>query len=444
MKNLIAVVGLLVGAAMPSRAALYYASETSASSHTLRVAGVVRINNPATPYAQSIVLDGRAGTGTFLYGVGAATGAFTATGATQYSVTTSSGISVAAGMVVAPGGLNGPLYGSGANITAATIPNAALVANTVTSAKMSNTISANSCGSATAVPVITYDAAGRLSACTPTTISGATQWTTSGSNIQYLTNGGIVQIGKYSGLGAKLHVGGSSLDSAAHSLAMVNISTQSSGYPGLTSVLALRISNNAGSAGTRTNILLSGNDETNLKAPSSFYAGTWLSNMEGRADVAGRNFAQSFDIAVATGYRPGFSFTHVGLGTGDPNTAVGGPVFEIGYDYFDNEAAATHKANPGPAQASLGVFQSLNSPAYAVVVSSQNSTALLSVHNNGATVVGSGTLAVSGSITTGSATPGSGTQLYYCAGGTFAGNVVRGAGGVCTGGTATAIGIWVP
>lgn len=38
----------------------------------------------------------------------------------------------------------------------------------------------------------------------------------------------------------------------------------------------------------------------------------------------------------------------------------------------------------------------------------------------------------------------SGTQLYYCTGGTFAGNVGRGAGMICTGGSATALGIYVP
>ena len=332
MKNLLVIAALLFAA--PAQAGKFYDLVASVSSATLRLAGVIQVNDPSAPYTTKITING-------------VDGAITATS------------------------FSGALNGS------------SLVNTTVTSAKMTTTISANSCGSATAVPVITYDAAGRLTACTPTTISGATQWATSGNNISYLTNGGIVQIGKYSGLGAKLHVGGSSLDGAAQSLAMVSISTQSSGYPGLTSVLAMRLSNNAGSAGTRTNIVISGNDETNLKSPSSYFAGTWLSGMEGRADVAGRNFAQSFDIAVATGYRPGFGFTHVGLGTGDPKTAVGGPVFEIGYGYFDDEVAATRKANPGPAHASFGVFQDLNSPGYAVVVSSKDASVLHAVRSDG-------------------------------------------------------------
>lgn len=37
-----------------------------------------------------------------------------------------------------------------------------------------------------------------------------------------------------------------------------------------------------------------------------------------------------------------------------------------------------------------------------------------------------------------------GQQLSYCAGGTFAGNVCRGGACICTGGTATALGIYVP
>ena len=39
---------------------------------------------------------------------------------------------------------------------------------------------------------------------------------------------------------------------------------------------------------------------------------------------------------------------------------------------------------------------------------------------------------------------GTGTQLYRCNGGTFAGNIVYGAAGLCTGGTAVAIPVWVP
>lgn len=38
---------------------------------------------------------------------------------------------------------------------------------------------------------------------------------------------------------------------------------------------------------------------------------------------------------------------------------------------------------------------------------------------------------------------GSGTELFYCAGGTFAGNVCRGSACICTGGTATALNIFV-
>lgn len=59
-------------------------------------------------------------------------------------------------------------------------------------------------------------------------------------------------------------------------------------------------------------------------------------------------------------------------------------------------------------------------------------------------IASTGKVAVLGSFTTGSVTPEAGTQLYYCVGGTFAGNVGRGAGMICTAGTATAMGIWVP
>lgn len=41
-------------------------------------------------------------------------------------------------------------------------------------------------------------------------------------------------------------------------------------------------------------------------------------------------------------------------------------------------------------------------------------------------------------------TVSAGTQLYYCNGGTFAGNVGRGASTICTGGSAVGLGIYVP
>ncbi len=54
-----------------------------------------------------------------------------------------------------------------------------------------------------------------------------------------------------------------------------------------------------------------------------------------------------------------------------------------------------------------------------------------------------GQLATSSSIFAG-APINTGTQLYRCSGGTFAGNIVYGGGGLCTGGTAVAIPLWVP
>ena len=40
--------------------------------------------------------------------------------------------------------------------------------------------------------------------------------------------------------------------------------------------------------------------------------------------------------------------------------------------------------------------------------------------------------------------PASGIQLFYCNGGTFTGNICRGAACICTGGSAAALGIYVP
>lgn len=61
--------------------------------------------------------------------------------------------------------------------------------------------------------------------------------------------------------------------------------------------------------------------------------------------------------------------------------------------------------------------------------------------------VGSG-LAINGNVEVSSqvilgTTIGAGVQLFYCSGGTFTGNICRGAACICTGGTATALSIYV-
>lgn len=57
------------------------------------------------------------------------------------------------------------------------------------------------------------------------------------------------------------------------------------------------------------------------------------------------------------------------------------------------------------------------------------------------TITSSGTVVVSSAIYAGSSAA---VQLYRCSGGTFAGNIVYGASGLCTGGTPVAIPVWVP
>jgi hypothetical protein len=69
---------------------------------------------------------------------------------------------------------------SATNITSGTLPDA----------RLSNVITAGSVGDATHIPVLTYDAHGRLTVTSTALVSGVTQWTTTGSNI-YFTGGSI-------------------------------------------------------------------------------------------------------------------------------------------------------------------------------------------------------------------------------------------------------------
>ena len=88
--------------------------------------------------------------------------------------------------------------------------------------------------------------------------------------------------------------------------------------------------------------------------------------------------------------------------------------------------------------ARLEVLSAESPTAYVLAISSQSDTvgSLLGVTGAGRVAIASTTYLGTGIDT--------GTQLYYCAGGTFAGNVARGASAICTGGTATPMGIWVP
>lgn len=88
-----------------------------------------------------------------------------------------------------------------------------------------------------------------------------------------------------------------------------------------------------------------------------------------------------------------------------------------------------------------------------VQLSASGGTRVATFDNNGNSIFGTvgtvSTFTASGILTTSSsvfagAALNTGTQLYRCSGGTFAGNIVYGAGGLCTGGTAVAIPVWVP
>lgn len=61
MKSLLVVLALL-GFTAPARAGLYYSNDANASSDTLRVAGIIRVNDPAAPYTSKITINGVNGT----------------------------------------------------------------------------------------------------------------------------------------------------------------------------------------------------------------------------------------------------------------------------------------------------------------------------------------------------------------------------------------------
>lgn len=65
MKKLIVVLSVLAGLAAPAKAGMFYSNDVSATSDTMRVAGVVKIADPATPYVPTITLNGVGGQATF-------------------------------------------------------------------------------------------------------------------------------------------------------------------------------------------------------------------------------------------------------------------------------------------------------------------------------------------------------------------------------------------
>lgn len=81
MKTLLVVLALL--SAAPARAALYYSNEANASSDTMRVGGVIKVTDPASPYVPTITLNGVGGviTATTLTGNAATATALAANGA---------------------------------------------------------------------------------------------------------------------------------------------------------------------------------------------------------------------------------------------------------------------------------------------------------------------------------------------------------------------------
>lgn len=119
MKKIALLVGLVLAAAVPARAGIYYDLAQSASSMTWRMVGISKWFASSTTGSPTVTVDGANG------GIAASSATFTATGANIFSVRTSSGINVAAGGVYAPffsasTGFFGSLFGNAATATLAT------------------------------------------------------------------------------------------------------------------------------------------------------------------------------------------------------------------------------------------------------------------------------------------------------------------------------------
>lgn len=119
MKKIALLVGLVLAAAPPARAGIYYDLTQSVSSMTWRMVGISKWFASSTAGTPTVTIDGANG------GIAASSATLTATGNNIFSLRTSSGVNVSAGGVYAPffsatTGFFGSLFGNATTATSAT------------------------------------------------------------------------------------------------------------------------------------------------------------------------------------------------------------------------------------------------------------------------------------------------------------------------------------
>ena len=367
MKSLLVVLALLTAA--PARAALYYSNEANSSSDTMRVGGVIKVTDPASPYVPTITLNGVGGQAT----VGALTGSsgtFINAASEQLRVGSPSyyyalGRSAVDGSMYSYGSQNGYGFYRWGNVDYATTMS--LSATGALGVRQGVTMSSGTISSSDGI-VFGYN-----SYATPSYTADDI------SKIRFTAPSG-------NGYIRTLDIVAASASGASSNLRF--FTGASGGNP-----LPAMIINGDGDIWFKSNTVYT----------STYTAATGALALAGQLTVSsGPVLVQGSNAAVVV-YAP-FSGTGVTVRGSQNGNKV---AFQVAPD-ADGD----------------GVL-SLNN---------LNETNTVQIHPNGDTFFNGGAVRLKTQT---------GTELHYCNGGTFAGNIGRGSGMICTGGTATALGVYV-